>query len=216
MCSRYEAPTPARLGDAFGVDVDPQEKLDLWPGYSGPFIRKPVDVDPDDDAVPALEGLSGVFGLLPFWAKDLKLARSTYNARSETVSTKNSFRAAWKEARHCIVPAEAIFEPDWRTGKPIPTRITRKDGQLLGIAGLWERWKSPAGVEVHSFTMLTVNAADHEFMNVYHKPGNEKRMVVILPQGSYNDWLTAPAADSMDFMLQYPADRLVAEARPTQ
>lgn len=214
MCSRYEAPTPGRLLDAFGVEVDAQEKLDLWPGYIGPFIRKPDDSDPDDEAAPALEGLQGVFGLLPHWAKSVKLARSTYNARSETVATKNSYRAAWKKPRHCIVPAEAIYEPDWRTGTPIPTRISRKDGRLLGIAGLWEKWKDPEGKMVHSFTMLTINASEHEMMRNYHRPEDEKRMVVILPQGSYDDWLTASASESMEFMRHYPADRLTAEPRP--
>ena len=37
MCSRYEAPTPERLQEEFGVEFDAQEKLELWPGYAGPF-----------------------------------------------------------------------------------------------------------------------------------------------------------------------------------
>ena len=43
------------------------------------------------------------------------------------------------------------------------------------------------------------------------KAGKEKRMVVILPEGAYADWLTAPVADTRDFLQPYPADRLVAE-----
>jgi len=142
MCSRYEAPTPERLQEEFGVEFDAQEKLELWPGYAGPFLRKPRNVDPYDDAVLPFEAEVGVFGLLPFWA-DKKLARSTYNARSETASVKRSFREAWKKAQHCIIPAVAIYEPDWRTGKAIPTRISRADGRLLGIAGLWEVERQP-------------------------------------------------------------------------
>ncbi len=142
MCSRYEAPTPELLQEEFGVEFDAQEKLELWPGYAGPFLRKPRNVDPYDDAVLPFEAEVGVFGLLPFWA-DKKLARSTYNARSETASVKRSFREAWKKAQHCIIPAVAIYEPDWRTGKAIPTRISRADGRLLGIAGLWEVERQP-------------------------------------------------------------------------
>lgn len=78
----------------------------------------------------------------------------------------------------------------------------------MGIAGLWERWKSPEGKTVHSYTMLTVNADDHEFMRNYHRPEDEKRMVVILPKGLYRDWLVAPAGDSLEFMRRYPSDRL--------
>lgn len=82
----------------------------------------------------------------------------------------------------------------------------------MGIAGLWSVWKSPTGDDIHSFTMLTVNADSHELMKNYHKPGEEKRMVVILPTGAYDDWLRAEPEHSISFMQQYPADRLVAEA----
>ncbi|CEG51015.1 DUF159 family protein [Stutzerimonas nosocomialis] len=213
MCSRYEAPTPGRLREEFGVEFDAQGKLELWPGYAGPFLRKPRNVDPYDDAVLPFEAEVGVFGLLPFWA-DKKLARSTYNARSETASVKRSFKEAWKKAQHCIIPAVAIYEPDWRTGKAIPTRISRTDGRLLGIAGLWEERKTATGDRELSFSMLTVNADDHALMRNFHRPGHEKRMVVVLPQGLYQDWLTAPAEISSEFMTQYPADRLVADPQP--
>lgn len=211
MCSRYEAPGLDRLRDGFGVEPDEPYTTDLWPGYKGVFVRA---AEPHDDDPSPLEALTGVFGLLPFWAKDTKLARSTYNARTETVASKPSFRSAWKQAQHCIIPAAAIYEPDWRSGKSIPTRISRVDGGLMGIAGLWERWKDPAGQVVHSFSMLTINADDHELMSNYHKPGDEKRMVVILPNGLHRDWLNASAEESMEFMRQYPADRLQAQAEP--
>lgn len=212
MCSRYEAPSAADLASAFGVSLVQPVQRELWPGYIGPFIRASSVADAGDEASPELEADAGVFGLLPFWAKDSKLARRTYNARSETVASKPSFRDAWSRARHCIIPARAIYEPDWRSGKAIPTRITRADGQLLGIAGLWERWKSPEGAEVLSFTMLTLNADDHALMRNFHRPNDEKRMPVILAAGSYRDWLQASAAQSQEFIRQYPADRLVAEA----
>ena len=46
-------------------------------------------------------------------------------------------------------------------------------------------------------------------MRNFHKPDNEKRMVVILPQAAYADWLQAPAVRSINFMRAYPADALV-------
>lgn len=117
----------------------------------------------------------------------------------------------YKYGQHCIIPAAAIYEPDWRSGKAIATRITRSDGEPMGIAGLWERWKSPSGENVFSYSMLTVNADDHSFMRNYHRAGDEKRMVVILPKGLYQDWLNAPAITSMEFMRQYPADRMAVD-----
>lgn len=208
MCSHYEAPSHAQLVSAFGVEPFEQGRLDLWPTYMGPFLRRLKPEDAQDEPGPPLEVLNGSFGLIPGWSKDGKIARRTYNARSETAAQKPSFRNAWKRAQHCIIPAAAIYEPDWRSGKAIPTRITRADGEPMGIAGLWEWWKNLEGEVIHSYSMLTINADDHVFMRDYHKPDDEKRMVVILPAGLYNDWLDAPASDSMEFMRPYPADRM--------
>ncbi|MBM3105787.1 SOS response-associated peptidase [Pseudomonas sp. V1] len=209
MCSHYEAPTSDRLLAGYGVAPEGQYRLDLWPCYEGPFIRlrDPESIDEGDYE---LEAQVGQFGLLPFWAKARTLGRSTYNARTETVASKNSYRAAWKEARHCVIPAVAIYEPDWRSGKAVPTRISRKDGGVMSIAGLWERWKTPEGADLLSFTMLTVHAAEGLMCN-FHREGDEKRSAVILPGGLVNDWLRAPASESMEFMRLYPSDRLKAE-----
>ena len=156
-----------------------------------------------------------MFGLVPHWATDTKIARSTYNARTETVAEKPSFREAWKRGQHCIIPADAIYEPDWRSGKAIATRIERADGEPMGIAGLWSSWKSPKGETIYSYTMLTINAQDHELMRLFHKPADEKRMVVVLAPDSYKNWLEASAERSMTFMRQLPAELLVAPQAPT-
>tara|TARA_R110000850_G_scaffold274404_1_gene411851 strand:+ start:229 stop:855 length:627 start_codon:yes stop_codon:yes gene_type:complete len=207
MCSHYQAPTADHLADAFGSEGQLTLQLDLWPGYQGAFVRAAID-DPDND----FELLPGIFGLLPAWAKDQKLARHTYNARTETVAEKPSFRHAWRRAQHCIVPAAAIYEPDWRSGKAVPTRFTRADGGMMCIAGLWEQWKDPAGQIIHSYSMLTINADEHPLFRHYHRAEDEKRMVVILPNGLIRDWLKATPANSMEFMRPYPADRLTATA----
>lgn len=216
MCSHYDPLTdPLRLHTNFGVENLPLGlKPSLWPGYFGPFIRRHEFADVGDEAVPEREVLAGSFGLIPHWSKDATIARRTYNARSETVHEKPSYRDAWKAARHCIIPAVAFFEPDWRSGKAVPTRITRADGKPLGIAGIWGSWRDPQGETVHSFTMLTINADDHEFMRQFHKPEDEKRMVVVLDEGEYGAWLQAKVGESREFLRQYPADALKAEARP--
>jgi len=212
MCSHYQAlKNPARFEKQFNVQLPPDAGVyDVWPTYAALFIRRPAEADVGDEAVPEREALAGQFGLLPHWAKDEKFGRRTFNARSETAATLPSFRDAWRKRHRCIIPAEAIYEPDWLSGKAVPTRITRADGEPIGIAGLWSWWRSPAGEELHSFTMLTINAAAHPLMRNFHKPADEKRMVVILPKAAYTDWLTAPTAEGMDFMQPYPADRLTA------
>lgn len=212
MCSHYQAVKEReRYRRHFGVDL-PEEPgtVDLWPGYEGSFIRRHPYAGAGDEAVPPREALTGLFGLVPHWSADTKIGRHTYNARSETVASKPSFRDAWRKGQHCIIPAEAFFEPDWRSGKAVATRIARADGEPMGIAGLWSVWKSPQGASVFSYTMLTVNADAHPLMNQFHKPTDEKRMVVILPPSRYQDWLEASAERSMAFMQNLPGDALWA------
>jgi putative SOS response-associated peptidase YedK len=84
----------------------------------------------------------------------------------------------------------------------------------MGIAGLWASKRLESGEEVLSFTMLTVNADDHELFKHFHKPGDERRMVVILHEHQYDEWLKAPAAKSMEFMRQYPAHLLFSTPDP--
>ena len=131
MCSHYQAiKERERFFRLFGVyPPDADGKFDMWPGYTGVMVRRPREADAGDEAVPPVEAVAGLFGLLPHWAKDAKLARNTFNARSETVHEKPSFRDAWRRNQHCIIPAEAIFEPDWRSGKAVATRIARADGE---------------------------------------------------------------------------------------
>jgi putative SOS response-associated peptidase YedK len=106
-------------------------------------------------------------------------------------------------------------EPDYGSGKAVPTRIACADGLPMGIAGLWLAWTDALGQQIHSFTMLTINAQDHGVMRRFHKPQDDKRMVVILPRGCWKDWLLArpdtmtPAARS-GFLRGYPAGRLVS------
>ena len=79
----------------------------------------------------------GQFGFVPRWVKsasDAKL-RSTklVTTRSETVSTSNISREAWLAGQRCIVPIQAFFEDDLRTGKPLPSG-TSPAQHALGLA----------------------------------------------------------------------------------
>lgn len=218
MCSHYQGMKEAgRLERYFGVQPPAGPvRDDVWPGYAAAFVRARTPASPA--GAPARECLDGLFGLVPHWATDTKLSRSTYNARAETVADKPAFRDAWRKAQHCIVPAEALYEPDWRSGKAVPARIRLADGAPMGIAGLWAQWRDPKGQWVHSFTMLTINADDHALMRQFHKPADEKRMVVVLPPERWDAWLCADAANSAEFLQPFIAQAMVAESvtRPAQ
>jgi putative SOS response-associated peptidase YedK len=215
VCSHYTALKKAeQMERYFRARGIPIPKSDMWPRYPGVFVRRPAEWDSGDEAVPEREAVIGRWSLIsaltrPEKAKDAQKL-STFNARSESAAKSFTFGNAWRRAQHCIIPADAVFEPDWRSGKAVATRFTRADGAPLGIAGLWDRWRSPTGEWVESYTMLTINADQHPLFKDYHRPGDEKRMVVILPEGSYEDWLIAGAEETWDFLNPYPADQLVA------
>jgi hypothetical protein len=130
MCSHYQAMKDReRYRRHFGVEPpDDLGKFDVWPMHAASFIRRSRHADAGDEAVPARDALPGQFGLIPHWATDTTIARHTYNARSETVASKPSFRDAGRHGQRGIVPAEAFYEPDWRSGKAVPTHIARTDG----------------------------------------------------------------------------------------
>ena len=122
-----------------------------------------------------------IWGLIPSWSKDPKMGSRMINARSESVSEKPSFRAAFKR-RRCIIPATGFYE--WRklNGGKQPMYIHPTDEDLFAFAGLWEVWHSPDGGELESCTILTTSP--NELMEPIHN-----RMPVILEQEDYDLWL---------------------------
>jgi putative SOS response-associated peptidase YedK len=211
MCANYQPVTAQdRLLQFFGVERPLGEvPPDLYPVQLGPFIVRHAD-----KVALARQVELGLFGLVPAWAKDIAFGRRTYNARSETADTLPSFRDSWRRGRRCIVPVEAIYEPNWESGKAVRWRIGLASGLPFGIAGLWGWWRGPDGREMLSFTMLTVNADAHALMRRFHREGEEKRMVAILDPADYDAWLDCPVPRARDFLRPYPAERLVAEPAP--
>ena len=49
------------------------------------------------------------WGLIPYWAKDIKIGFSTINAMAETVNKKPVFREAFQR-RRCLVPVDNFYE----------------------------------------------------------------------------------------------------------
>jgi putative SOS response-associated peptidase YedK len=214
MCANYTPSRRDQLEHHFGVaPPDSEFKAEAYPADMAPFIRPPRGDSVPGDRAAAL----GMFGIAPHWAKEpMKLARNTYNARTETLTERPSFRNAWKRRQFCIIPAASIFEPCYETGKAVRWEIGNADGSPLAIAGLWEyRQDGPTGLPLLSYTMLTINADGHEIFQRMHKPNDEKRMVVLLSPDQYDEWLHCPVEDAPAFFEQrYPAERLVAHAAP--
>jgi putative SOS response-associated peptidase YedK len=161
------------------------------------------------------------WGLLPHWAKDEKIAYSTFNARAEEFTAKPAFRDAWKRGQRCLVVTDGFYE--WKKLDPKgkekqPYAISMADDGPMVMAGLWAKWKDPkSGDEIQSCTILTTRS--NEVMAELHE-----RMPVILDEADWPKWLgEVPATDeellamlrsSPDQVLKvWPVDKQVGNVR---
>jgi putative SOS response-associated peptidase YedK len=145
------------------------------------------------------------WGLIPYWAKDIKIGFSTINARAEEIDTKPAFREAFRQ-RRCLVPLDSFYE--WKktgTGKQ-PYAIGLKSGRLMAMAGLWETWRSKDGERIRSFTIATTTPND--LCAQLHN-----RMPVVLKPEMWPAWLGEEPADPAQLkalLAPYPSDGMIA------
>jgi putative SOS response-associated peptidase YedK len=209
MCSNYRPTHGERLQEFFNV-TPPAFDLsgEVYPASLAPIIRLSPDSQDTQECVAAC------FGLVPHWA-DRKLARRTYNARTETVGSKPSYRSAFRHHQYCVIPLDSFYEPNYETGKAVRWRISHTAGVPLGVAGIWDvKPNERNGEPLISFSMLTMNADNHLLMRRFHGIEDEKRMLVILDPADYHNWLHATPADAPQFYKPFPSELLVAEAAP--
>ena len=207
MCTQFTSNRNDRwVHEHLGVHLPEQSyPPETFPGYAAPVAL----LTPQGQVTCTLAR----FGLVPHWARDVQAAtqigRKTYNARSETVADKPSYRTPWRHRQFAIALLDDFFEPNWETGRAVHWRIRRSDGQPMGVASIWDRWTdSTSGEIVTSFSMLTVNADGHPVMGRFHRPGDEKRSVVVLEPGQFGAWLHADVTVAKA-MMQRPADDLL-------
>jgi putative SOS response-associated peptidase YedK len=159
-------------------------------GVKFPRLRPNYNMSPSHE-VPVVKVVDGErsielhrWGLVPFWAKDIKIGYKMINARSETVTEKPAFRNAFQK-RRCIVPLSGFIEWKRQGESKRPFRISLKDAPIMSVAGIWETWKDEdvdATKEIHSFSVLTTSA--NSFMEKIHD-----RMPVILDPKNEEAWL---------------------------
>ncbi len=204
MCGRYSLTASiAELGERF--EFGPP-----WPDHPPRY-----NIAPTQHVLTVVGGgarRAGLmrWGLIPPWARDASIGNRMINARAETAAERPSFRAALRR-RRCLVPADGFYE--WRRtalGRR-PMRITLASGEPFAMAGLWERWRGPAGEDVASCAILTTEP--NELMRTIHD-----RMPVIVPRELEGLWLDASVREPADLgpaLAPYdPAAMRAAEVSP--
>ncbi len=186
MCVQYlTTPNIDWVKSHFDLDLPMSASHDVFPTYPGPIVLK------SHNTGRTAIGLAR-FGLIPSWAKDEDFGRKTYNARTETVGEKPSYKHAWSKRHYALTLAEMFYEPSYESGKAVRTGIQQTNGEPMAIASIWDTWTEPeTGELIVSFSMLTIDASDHSIMRRLHKPDDEKRTVVPLRPELFDQWLNA-------------------------
>lgn len=203
MCGRFgNALAPAELAALLSLDDVPQD-----------LLRPRFNIAPLQDAAVVRAAGRGArslaklrWGLVPFWARDPKIASRLINARAESLADKRSFQWAYRQ-RRCLVPADGYYEWKKAGTQRLPYHIGLADGAGFCVAGLWERWQPREGAaSVETFTLITTEA------NELTRPIHD-RMPVILRAEDYDLWLDprvqAPAA-LQGLLKPFPSDAMVA------
>lgn len=181
MCSNYEFPSKSQLSllDLHVEQLELNMKSHVYPLAPAPIMMRGAEGFELDIAR---------FGLTPSWAKELKYGRHTYNARTETIASKPSFRHAWKNNQFALVPVDTFYEPKYIDGKPHWFGISREDGNPFTVAAIYDDVLIE-GEKIRSFSMLTINSDQHLLMKQFHHPDDEKRSIIVIPEESRHDWL---------------------------
>jgi putative SOS response-associated peptidase YedK len=212
MCVNYLPVSRDVLATSFHAPImgDLSWPEEAYQDYFAPLIRH--------DGRGGRESLVGSYGMVPKQRIPPGVKRfSTLNARSETVGQLRSYSGAWKRSALCLLPMHAFYEPNWETGEHIRYRIEMADKSPFAVAGLYRQWQEADGQVSFSFTQLTVNADEHSLMNRMHRPDDEKRSLVIIPETEYDAWLACRDPEAArSFLRLFPAQLMSARPEPKQ
>lgn len=184
MCGRFVRHSSLRLIEqTFNVDAS---GIQSAPSYNIAPSQKVLAVAGNDG--PQVTELH--WGLVPFWAKNIRIGYRMINARVETVAEKPSFRNALTR-RRCLIVADGFYEWQGVKGDKQPFYFSLPDGSPFGFAGLWEEWKGAdaAASEAYRSCAIITTEASESVRSIHH------RMPVILRPQLHAAWLEPTAQD---------------------
>lgn len=122
MCARYDPVTsPERFKQVFGTalperpDISSKPSAEVFPGGWAPIIRATPEglargvIHSQNPEIPDHEAVWAMFGLIPHWAKDTKIFRSTYNAGNHAVRSRLHIT---DDEKKMVLP---LFRGSWKT-----------------------------------------------------------------------------------------------------
>lgn len=208
MCGRFALAVPRRLvAEAMGVpdmpEVPPRPEICPSQLIEAVFTARENG-----------RRMAGLFrwGFVPVFLKDDPAARGMINARSETVLTLPSFRAAARY-RRCLVPAQGYYE--WRKeadGRKTRFYFSLPGAPVLALAGIYERAVA-AGGEVRDTVAILTRAAVGAAASVH------PRMPLLIAPESMDAWLDPGRTEQTDIeplLALPPPHGLKASAGPGQ
>ncbi len=205
MCGRFMLKSSVdMLKKFFGFLETPNlaQRYNIAPTQDVPVVRQRRD--PAGERT--LQDLR--WGLVMPWATDPKAGPPLINARAETLTEKQSFRAAFQR-RRCLVPADGYYQ--WREGDASkqPYLIGLRSEEPFALAGIWERWgpRNDPAAAIDSFTIVTTDAND--FLKPFHH-----RMPVVLTHDSFGQWLDPDAETEGLMTLLAPSPNDLLQAVP--
>ena len=152
------------------------------------------------------------WGLIPEWVRTSEGAEEirfkTFNARSESISSKPSFSSSFNSKR-CLVPVRGFFEWQHVGKEKIPWYIYLPDNQIITLAGLYSEWTHTGTGEILStFSIITTDA--NELMAKIHNSG--KRMPAILQRDDEKKWIdiSISPSEALSLLKPYPSDSMKA------
>lgn len=210
MCINYMTVSRQLAEGVFDTlfETDHEWRDEIYRDYSAPIIVI--------DAQGHRHGLVGSYGMVPKRKiKEGKEDFDTMNARDDKIGIRYNYKDFWRRGNLCLVPMLGFFEPNWE--KPVHERwrIGMADGSPFAVAGIYREWSEEDGSTSIAFTQITVNADDHPLMSRFHRPGKEKRSLVVVPPAEYDDWLSCKDPErARAFLRLYPAELMMAGPAP--
>jgi putative SOS response-associated peptidase YedK len=197
MCGRYTLKTDAKvIQDELGLEETPAltARYNIAPTQGAPIVT----------AMAPRALTVAQWGLIPHWATDPRIGARHINARSEGLDEKKAFKEAFSR-RRCLVLADGFYE--WTHAGKVsqPFYIHQASDRPFTLAGLWELWHSPAGLDVVSFTIVTTSA--DPFMSKLHD-----RMPVFLDRAARAVWLAPDSTPAALKALMHPGSPEPLEA----